>query len=44
MNAIRSARTTMMDDRLQAAANKAFEEGYLLRSEYDALNEEMGWV
>ena len=44
MNAIRSAKATMMDDRLQAATDKAFEEGYLLRNEYDALREEMGWV
>lgn len=43
-SAIRSARSTMMDERLRAAAWKAREEGYLLESEYDDLAKEMGWV
>lgn len=43
-NAIRSARETMMDDRLQEAAERAREEGYLSRTEYASLKEEMGWA
>lgn len=41
-SAIRSARSTMMDERLRAAAWKAREEGYLLESEYDDLAKEIG--
>lgn len=42
-SAIRSARPTMMDERLRDAAKKAREQGYLLKAEYDELTEEMGW-
>lgn len=42
-SAIRSARSTMMDERLRDAAKKAREQGYLLKGEYDELMEEMGW-
>ncbi|NHM13551.1 type IV toxin-antitoxin system AbiEi family antitoxin domain-containing protein [Xiamenia xianingshaonis] len=42
-SAIRSARTTMMDDRLREAAQRAREKGYLFAGEYAELKEEMGW-
>ena len=42
--AIRCSKETMMSDRLQDAARKAYEEGYLLRNEYIDLKEEMGWA
>lgn len=42
-SAIRSAKSTMMDERLRAAAQKAREEGYLLEHEYQDLKKEMGW-
>lgn len=42
-SAIRSARHTMMDERLKDAAKKAREQGYLLKEEYDKLEKEMGW-
>lgn len=41
--AIASAKDTMMDDRLRAAARRAREEGYLIGREYDDLRESMGW-
>lgn len=41
--AIRSAKSTMMDERLRAAAQKAREEGYPPKNEYDGLAKEMGW-
>lgn len=44
LGAIRSASETMMDDRLQEAAERACEEGYLSRGEYASLTEEMGWT
>lgn len=43
-NAIRSARATMMDDRLRDAADKAYQEGYLAKAEHDTLIKEMGWA
>lgn len=42
-SAIRSARHTMMDERLKDAAKKEREQGYLLKEEYDELDKEMGW-
>lgn len=42
-SAIRAARATMMDDRLQVAAREARKQGYLLSEEYDELEEDMGW-
>lgn len=42
-SAIRSARATMMDDRLKEAAQRAYEEGYILADEYADLKKEMGW-
>lgn len=42
-SAIRSARHTMMNERLRDAAKKAREQGYLLKVEYDVLTKEMGW-
>lgn len=41
--AIESARATMMDNRLQDAANKAREEGYLTTRAFDHLKDEMQW-
>ncbi|MEG0621011.1 MAG: type IV toxin-antitoxin system AbiEi family antitoxin domain-containing protein [Raoultibacter sp.] len=41
--AIASARTTMMDDRLQDAANRAKEEGYLTTRALNQLKDEMKW-
>ena len=43
-NAIRSARETMMDERLREAAERAREEGYLSKVEYASLKDEMGWA
>ena len=43
-DAIRSASETMMGDRLQEAAVRAREEGYLSKSEYTSLIKEMGWA
>lgn len=43
-DAIRSARETMMDDRLREAAERAREEGYLSRNEFASLKDEMGWA
>lgn len=43
-SAIRSAQSTMMDERLQTAARNAHTEGYLLKSEYEELTKEMGWA
>lgn len=43
-NAIRSARETMMDERLREAAERAREEGYLSKAEYASLKDEMGWA
>lgn len=42
-SAIRSARHTMMNERLREAAKKAYEQGYLLKKEYDKLEKEMEW-
>lgn len=41
--AIRSARATMMDDRLQAASEEAMRQGYLWHNDYESLKKEMGW-
>lgn len=43
-NAIRSAKETMMDERLREAAERAREEGYLSKAEYASLKDEMGWA
>lgn len=42
-SAIRSARHTMMDERLRDAAEKAREQGYLLKAEHEKLTKEMDW-
>lgn len=44
VDAIRSASETMMDDRLQEAAARAREEGYLSKGEYTSLKKELGWA
>lgn len=41
--AIAAARRSMMEDRLQAAAERAREQGYLIAGEYEALKKEMRW-
>ncbi|USR79007.1 type IV toxin-antitoxin system AbiEi family antitoxin domain-containing protein [Arcanobacterium pinnipediorum] len=41
--AIKSARTTMMDERLQEAAETAHQQGYITTSAFQVLKGEMGW-
>lgn len=41
--AVRSAKTTMMDERLQDATEEARRQGYLRRNDYESLKKDMGW-
>ena len=41
--AVRSAKATMMDERLRDAAEEARRQGYLRHDDYEGLKKDMGW-